>query len=79
MKRFMIGQFGSYNEEKQMRDFRSDFFGVEACLLEDDFDIEMLINKAEHDNFKIGIHFPLKAGGWRFKDPQFLSKDQKRK
>jgi len=74
MKRFMIGQFGSYNEEKQIRDFRSNFFGVEVCSIKDD-DIEKLINKVENDKFKIGIHFPFKAGGWRLRDPQYLSKD----
>ncbi|SHI46338.1 hypothetical protein [Lutispora thermophila] len=72
----MIGQFGRYNEEKQLRDFRSDFYGVEACLLEDDADIERLIKKAEHDNFKIGVHFPFKTGGWRLRDPQYLSKNE---
>lgn len=76
MERFMIGHFGRYNEEKQIRDFRNDFFGVEICSIEDDSDIEKLFNKAEHDKFKIGIHFPLKAGGWRLRDPQCLSKDE---
>lgn len=76
MERFMIGQFGCYNREKQIRDFRSNFFGVEACLIEDDTDIKKLINKAEHDKFKIGVHFPLRAKGWKLRDPQFLSKDE---
>lgn len=75
MERFMIGQFGRYNDDKHKRDFRHNFFGVEACLLEDKSDIERLIAVANDEKFNIGIHFPLRSKGWRLRDPQFLSKD----
>lgn len=75
MERFMIGQFGHYSRDKHIRDFKDSFFGVEACLFEDDIDIQELITAADKGKFNIGIHFPLRAGGWRLRDPQFLSKD----
>ncbi len=59
MERFMIGQFGRYNDDKHKRDFRHNFFGVEACLLEEKSDIERLIAVANDEKFNIGIHFPL--------------------
>lgn len=71
----MIGQFGHYNCDKHIRDFKDSFYGVEACLLKDDTDIHELITAANKGKFNIGIHFPLRAGGWRLRDPQFLSKD----
>lgn len=74
MERFMVGQFGHYDCNKHLRDFRPDFFGVEACMLEEK-DIKKLVNIANNERFSIGIHFPLRNGGWRLRDPQFLSKD----
>lgn len=74
MERFMIGQFGRYNHEKHIRDFKPNFFGVEACLLGEE-DIKELIKTANDEKFSIGIHFPLRTNGWRLRDPQFLSKD----
>ena len=75
MKRFMIGQFGSYSQEKQHRDFRDNFFGVEACLLDNQYSIDKLIYEAKKGGFHIAVHFPLRTGGWKLRDPQFLSKD----
>ncbi len=75
MNRFMIGQFGHYNSDKHIRDYKSSFYGVEACLLKDDTDIQELITAANNYKFNIGIHFPLRTGGWKLRDPQFLSKD----
>lgn len=74
MERFMIGQFGRYDHDKHIRDFRPNFFGVEACLLEDR-DIKKLTDMANNEKFNIGVHFPLRTKGWRLRDPQFLSKD----
>lgn len=71
----MIGQFGHYNSDKHKRDFKDSFYGVEACLLKDDTDIHELITAANKGKFNIGIHFPLRSGAWRLRDPQFLSKD----
>lgn len=74
MRRFMIGQFNKYNEEKQQRDFRSDFFGVEVCQMESEDDIDRIKAIAITDDFELGIHFPLRSGQWRLRDPQYLSK-----
>ena len=75
MNRFMIGQFGHYDDDKYKRDFKDDFYGIEACLLKDNTDIQKLITAANKDRFNIGIHYPLRAGGMRLRDPQLLSKD----
>jgi hypothetical protein len=75
MKRLMIGQFNKYNEEKQQRDFRGDFFGVEVCQMESEEDIEIIDSISKKDEFTLGIHFPLRTGQWRLRDPQYLSKN----
>ena len=72
----MIGQFGRFDENKQKRDFKDNFFGVEACLMESEDEINKLVKEAKDNNFNIGVHFPLRAGKWRLRDPQFLSKDE---
>lgn len=75
MERFMIGQFGMFDYKKQLRDFKDNFYGVEACLLRDHADITNLVHEATKGQFNICVHFPLRAGGWSLRDPQFLSKD----
>ncbi|WP_069650093.1 hypothetical protein [Caloranaerobacter ferrireducens] len=75
MERFMIGQYGNFSHEKQVRDFKDNFFGIEACLFECGSDIQELISTAQKGQFNIGVHFPLRTGIWRLRDPQFLSKD----
>lgn len=73
----MIGQFERFNEEKQKRDFRDCFFGIEATQLGLEEDIAKIKLLSECEGFKIGIHFPLRANIWRHRDPQYLSKDGK--
>ncbi|WP_314586023.1 sugar phosphate isomerase/epimerase [Paenibacillus terrigena] len=75
MNRFMIGQYGSYDEAKYERDFRAGFWGVEACLFEDDQDLEKLAQHAEERKFNVGIHFPLRAGRSKLRDALFLAQD----
>ncbi|MDP4088662.1 MAG: sugar phosphate isomerase/epimerase [Bacillota bacterium] len=75
MERFMIGQFGKYNRLKQQRDFRSTFYGVEATSIESEVDILSLAEDLKSGNYKLCVHFPLRAGKWRLRDPQYLSKD----
>lgn len=75
MKNFIIGQHGCYDEDKQQRDFRDGFFGVQGCLIEDEKDIKKLVSEAEKKNFKIAVHFPLRGGVFKFRDPLFLSPD----
>jgi hypothetical protein len=73
MKNFMIGQFGKFDYEKFNRDYRESFYGIEACLLESEADITNLAKEAITRGFNIGIHFPLRAGIAKWRDPQFLS------
>lgn len=74
MGRFMIGQFNRYDEDKQKRDFRDDFFGVEVCQMESEEDVDAINMVSKNDDFALGIHFPLRANQWRLRDPQYLSK-----
>lgn len=76
MINYMIGMFGKYDYKKFSRDFRKDFYGVEACLFENESDIENLANEAERNAFEFGIHFPLRAGISKLRDAQFLSLDE---
>lgn len=76
MKNFMIGMYGKFDNAKFNRDFREDFYGIEACLFEDERDIEKLINETERKGIKFGIHFPLRSGISDLRDPQFLSLNQ---
>jgi len=73
MNNFMIGMHWKYDYKKFDRDFRKGFYGVEACLFENENDIENLSNEAQKNGFKIGVHFPLRAGISKLRDPQFLS------
>jgi hypothetical protein len=72
----MIGMYGKYDSIKFNRDFRENFYGIEACLFEDERDIENLVNEVERKGIKFGIHFPLRAGKSSLRDPQFLSLDE---
>jgi len=76
MNQFMIGQYGSYDEKKHKRDFRPDFLGVEACMMQSNEDIEKLCYLKDQEGVRIGIHFPLRSGQWDHRDPQYLSNDQ---
>jgi hypothetical protein len=76
MNNFMIGMHGKFDYKKFDRDFRKDFYGVEACLFENESDIENLANEAKAKGFEFGIHFPLRAGISKLRDPQFLSLDE---
>ena len=73
MDNFMIGMYGKFDYKKFDRDFREGFYGIEACLFEDESDIEILSKEAEQKDYKFGIHFPLRAGISKLRDPQFLS------
>lgn len=75
MNRFMIGHFGKFDKDKQIRDFKDGFFGVEACSLESEKDIDSLISEARENNFNIAVHFPLRSSGLKLRDAQFMSKD----
>ncbi|WP_195573032.1 sugar phosphate isomerase/epimerase [Paenibacillus sp. 1001270B_150601_E10] len=76
MKRYLIGQYGSYDEHKMKRDFRPHFFGVEACLIDKDQDVYRLQEEARTQQFQVGVHFPLRAGRAPYRDAPFLSLDE---
>lgn len=75
MKRFIIGQFGKFDFNKQQRDFRDEFWGIEATYFEKEEDIEVLRREVDKLGIGLGIHFPLRQSLWRLRDPQYLSKD----
>lgn len=73
MENFMIGHYGVFSSEKQERDFKKNFWGVEACLLQNEEEVEKLMETKKKNDFHIGIHFPLRSGVWSHRDPQYLS------
>lgn len=73
MHSFLIGQYGSFDYRKYERDFKEGFYGIEACLLEREEDIAHLVEEAETRGFRIGIHFPLRAGRSELRDALVLS------
>lgn len=76
MKRFMIGQFDKFDINRQNRDFRDYFFGIEVNQMESVNEIKVLKDNIKSKNLNIGIHFPLLKNQWRSRDPQYLSKDE---
>lgn len=79
MERFMIGQYGDFSEEKYAKDFRQGFYGIEACMLESEAEVEKLLETSRKDGYQIGVHFPLRAWANKLRDPQFLSSDNERR
>jgi sugar phosphate isomerase/epimerase len=77
MKRFMIGQFDRFDINRQNRDFRDDFFGIEVNQIESLAELQILKDNIRDRNLNIGIHFPLLKNQWRARDPQYLSKDNR--
>lgn len=72
----MIGQYGKFDYDKFYRDFRSNFYGIEACLFQTQEDIDHLVKESSNQGFNIGIHFPLRAGISKIRDPLFLCLDK---
>ena len=77
MKRFMIGQFDRFDINRQNRDFRDYFFGIEVNQMESLAELQILKDNIKTRNLKVGIHFPLLKNQWRARDPQYLSKDNR--
>jgi hypothetical protein len=76
MNRFMIGQYGTFDDNKYKRDFREGFFGIEACLFNSQEDTQNLVNESRKKGFIIGIHFPFRSGLSKIRDALFLSQDE---
>ncbi|EFM11161.1 conserved hypothetical protein [Paenibacillus curdlanolyticus YK9] len=75
MNRFLIGQYESFDYNKYSRDFLPGFYGIEACLFDNEQDIASLLKESQDTGFHIGVHFPLRAGVTALRDAQFLSSD----
>ncbi|MCM3631173.1 sugar phosphate isomerase/epimerase [Paenibacillus glycanilyticus] len=73
--RFLIGQYGQFDYSKYDRDYRADFYGIEACLFRNEQDISNLLKESRDAGFRIGIHFPLRSGISPLRDALFLAKD----
>lgn len=74
-QRFLIGQYGQFDYNKYSRDYKKDFYGIEACLFQSEQDMESLIRESHAAGFRIGIHFPLRAGISPLRDALFIAKD----
>ncbi|MCC3372609.1 sugar phosphate isomerase/epimerase [Cohnella sp. REN36] len=77
MNRFLIGQYGGFDEAKYRRDFKPGFYGIEACLFERDDEVERLRREAEAAGFRIGVHFPFRTAttAVQGRDALFLADD----
>lgn len=75
MQRFMIGQYGGFDYNKFHKDFKAEFYGVEACSFKTEKDCRTLLEAAQKYGFHIGVHFPLRANPARLRDALFLSQD----
>lgn len=76
MIKYLIGMYEIFDEHKYNRDFMDYFYGVEACLLKNDSEVNKLINYSKNHNFKYGIHFPLLKDNNKIRDAFFLSLDE---
>jgi len=75
MKNYIIGQYGHFSNEKFKKDYRKGFYGVEACLMNSEEDICALVKAVDDNDLKLGIHFPLRGGVFKNRDPLFLDAD----
>ncbi|KIL39459.1 hypothetical protein SD70_20040 [Gordoniibacillus kamchatkensis] len=73
--RFLIGMYGGFDESKFARDWRGGFYGIEACLFGSEDDVGRLAAAARSGGFRIGVHFPLRAGRSKVRDALFLARD----
>lgn len=74
-KRFLIGQYDSFNIKRHKREHRKGFRGVEACQFTQIEDIKEFESFMYLNNLSFGVHFPFRKGLWKYRDPQYLSQD----
>ncbi len=77
--RFLIGQFETFDKQKQEREFREGFKGIELCQFANTQDIDEIFEFSRIRGLDIGVHFPLRKGHWTYRDPQYLSLDAQTK
>ncbi|ERI93566.1 hypothetical protein HMPREF1982_01650 [Clostridiales bacterium oral taxon 876 str. F0540] len=74
MKNFLIGMPGGFDYKKFHRDYRAEFWGIEAIMFDSEEDIKVLIEEAQKKKFNFGVHFPLHKNIFiPCRDPLFLS------
>lgn len=76
MENFLIGHYGAFDREKQKRDYRDSFWGIEACMMKSEAEILALHRHIKSHQINLGIHFPLRANLWISRDPQYLSNNE---
>ncbi|MHA6533438.1 sugar phosphate isomerase/epimerase [Paenibacillus sp. BAC0078] len=73
LQQFMIGQYGGFDFTKYERDFRDEFYGIEACSFTNAEDCAHLITESRNKGFRVGVHFPFRADAAKLRDALFLS------
>lgn len=75
MDNFLIGMHGRFDEYKYNRDFRSGFFGIEACMFPGEQEVDKLVKKAGVEGFSFGVHYPLIKKNTPYRDPFLIALD----
>ena len=73
MAEYFIGMHCRFDDIKYKRDYTSRISGIEFCNFNEQKEIQRMLEIAKKDNFKIGIHFPLKRASYKYRDPLLLS------
>ncbi len=76
MTEYFIGMHCRFDDIKYKRDYTSRISGIEFCNFNDQKEIQRMLEIAKKDNFKIGVHFPLKKSSYKYRDPLLLSLDK---
>lgn len=73
MAEYFIGMHFKFDDVKYQRDYVSEISGIEFCDFQDKKEIKKMLEIAQRDKFKIGIHFPLNKTSYKYRDPLLLS------
>lgn len=76
MNNYIIGQYDHFSNEKFKKDYREGIYGIEACLMKSEEDINYLSKVLKEYDLKLGVHFPLRGGVHKARDPLFLHPDK---
>ena len=79
MKNFLIGMYGGFNTRKFERDFKYDFWGVEACMFPGEEEVHKLVREANEKGFRFGVHYPLIKKDTTYRDPFLISLNKEEK
>lgn len=73
MAEYFIGMHFNFDDGKYKRDYTTRISGIEFCNLQDQKEIQRMLEIAQRDKFKIGVHFPLNRTSYKYRDPLLLS------